>query len=102
MNIELIRAPGEGFLRQILQNVRQPDRQRLEKTPWGAVGLVQGRLIHLYTALDLAEKASRVECALVLGNCPQHTQMLAIFGQQAAVKEAVDKIRRHFGKTDSG
>ena len=104
VQIELIRAPTGAFLEMLLANVRPGDRKRLENTKWGAVGLVQARLIDLYWASDLAEKASNVETVLVLGNCPQHVQMLAILGQQASVKTAVDKIReggRRLGKADS-
>jgi hypothetical protein len=70
---------------------------------------VQGALIDIYWATDIAEKASQVSVALVMGNCPQHIQMLAILGKQAAVKQALNKINEsssyhgkagshHFGK----
>ena len=36
--------------------------------------------------------------ALVLGNCPQHVQMLAVFGKQAGVETALDKIREVYNK----
>ena len=93
IRIELIRAPTGAFLEMLLNNVRPADRKRLENVKWGAVGLVQARLIDLYWAADVAEKASTVETTLVLGNCPQHIQMLAILGQQAGVRTALDKIR---------
>lgn len=98
IKIELIKAPTQAFLEMILNNVRSPDRKRLESTHWGAVGLIQAKLIDLYKATDLAEKASDVMTALVLGNCPQHIQMLAIFGKQAGVKTALDKIREVYDK----
>jgi hypothetical protein len=93
MNIELIRSPSALFLEMLFNNVRLPDRERLKGRHWGAVGLIQAKLIHLYWASDVAEKASDVETALVMGNCPQHIQMLAILGKQAAVKASLDKIR---------
>jgi hypothetical protein len=92
MKIELIKAPTDAFLEMILVNVRFPDRERLEGIHWGAVGLVQANLINLYWAADLAEKASNVKTALVFGSCPQHIQILAIFGKQAEVEAALDKI----------
>jgi hypothetical protein len=92
MKIELIKAPTDAFLEMILVNVRFPDRERLEGVHWGAVGLVQANLINLYWAADLAEKASNVKTALVFGSCPQHIQILAIFGKQAEVEAALDKI----------
>ena len=57
------------------------------------MGLVQGKRIDLYRAADIAEKASQVEVALMLGNCPQHIQLLAILGKLAAVHQALEKIR---------
>ncbi|MBC8420670.1 MAG: hypothetical protein H8E10_18960 [Desulfobacterales bacterium] len=96
MKIELIKAPSETFLEMLLNNVRPPTRQRLDKKQWGAVGLVQARLIDLYWAADIAEKASSVKTALVMGNCPQHIQMLAIFGKQAAVQASLNKIRESY------
>jgi len=98
MKIELIKAPTEAFLEMVMINVRFPDRERLENIHWGAVGLVQAKLINLYWAADLAEKASKVKTALVFGSCPQHIQMLAIFGKQAEVEAALDKIKAAYRK----
>jgi hypothetical protein len=93
MKIKLIKAPTKSFLEMMLSNIRTSDRKRLEGNKWGAVGLVQSKLIDLYWAADIAEKASTVRTALVMGNCPQHIQMLAIFGKQMAVRTALDKIQ---------
>jgi hypothetical protein len=93
MRIEFIKAPTAAFLEMLMNNIRPPDRKRLNGIKWGAVGLVQTKLIELYRAADVAEKASNVITVLVLGNCPQHIQMLAILGKQAEVKTALDKIQ---------
>ena len=93
MDIEFVRAPADTFTQMLLNNVRPTDRKHLEDISWGAVGLIQARLIQLYWAADVAEKASNVRTALVMGNCPQHIQMLAIVGQQGAVRAALDKIK---------
>lgn len=93
MKIELIKAPTDAFVEMMLINLRSPDRKRLEGMHWGAVGLVQANLIDLYWAADLAEKASKVKTALVFGSCPQHIQMLAIFGNQAEVAAALRTIK---------
>ena len=68
MKIELIKAPTKTFLEMILNHIRTPERKRLEGSQWGAVGLVQAKLIDLYWAADIAEKASTVRTALVMGN----------------------------------
>lgn len=93
MKITLIKAPTTSFLEMILNNIRASERKRVDGSQWGAVGLVQAKLIDLYWAADIAEKASTVRTALVMGNCPQHIQMLAIFGKQMAVQTALDKIQ---------
>lgn len=93
MRTEIIRAPTESFLEMLIDNVRPTERKRLEGRHWGAIGLVQARLIDLYWAADVAEKASNVVTALVMGNCPQHTQMLAIAGHEAGVQAAMAKIK---------
>lgn len=93
MKIKLIKAPTKSFLEMMLSNIRTSDRKRVKDSQWGAVGLVQAKLIDLYWAADIAEKASIVRTVLVMGNCPQHIQMLAIFGKQMAVMTALDKIQ---------
>lgn len=98
MQIELIKAPTVRFLEMLYNHLRPADRKQLEGIKWGAVGLVQGRLIDLYWASDVAEKASQVSVTLVIGNCPQHVQMLAVLGKQAAVKQALDKIGERCGR----
>ena len=98
MKIEIINAPSKAFLEMILNNVRLSDRKRLEIAHPGAVGLIQASLIDLFKSADLAEKASDITTVLVLGNCPQHIQMLAIFGKQAGVKTALNKICEIYNK----
>ena len=94
MKVEIIRAPGPGFINMLAEHLRPQAREAALGKKWGAIGLVQGKLIDLYWASDAAEKASTVTTALVSGNCPQHIQMLAIFGQQSEVQTAVDKISK--------
>lgn len=93
MTLRLIRSPNNSFIDMLLANVKPSDRRRLEEGPWGAVGLVQARLIDLYWAADVAEKSSCVTVGLIMGNCPQHIQMLAVVGQLAAVQAAIKKIQ---------
>ena len=93
MKIRLIKAPQQEFIRLLMSNLKSNERQPIENRKWGAVGLVQSSLIDLYWAADTAEKASLVSIALVQGSCPQHTQMLAVFGKQADVQTALAKIQ---------
>lgn len=96
MRFELIKAPREEFLQALYVNIKLPERQQLSCGQWGAVGLIQGPLIDLYWALDATAKASNVMASLVSGSCPQHVQMLALFGKQAEVQTALEKVREHF------
>lgn len=93
MRIELIRAPQETFLQILFNNIRPSERNPLDDVQWGAVGLIQAKLIDLYWAADVAAKASDVVTAMVTGNCPQHIQILAIFGKQTGVQTALNKVR---------
>ena len=97
MKVRLIKAPHKGFLGLLVGNMKTQDRSPIEGRKWGAVGLVQSSLIDLYQAADIAEKASPVSVALIQGSCPQHTQMLAVFGRQADVQAALSKIRDSIG-----
>lgn len=101
MQIELVKAPSRSFLEMLCNNIRATDRKEIEKKSWPAVGLLQAKLIDLYRAADLAEKASNVKVVLVMGNCSQHIQMLAILGTLASVCESLDKINKAFEHPDS-
>jgi BMC domain. len=59
----------------------------------GAVGLVQGKMIEMICAADIAEKAVGVTVADVKGSCPQNMILLAVFGDTAAVEAALQEIK---------
>ena len=59
-----------------------------------AVGLVQGRMIEMLVAADIAEKATGVTVEDIKGSCPQNMILLAILGDTASVEEAIQKIDR--------
>ena len=96
MKIEIIQAPSKTFMGMLINNINSAAKDDVQHGKWGAVGLIQAYLIELYCAADIAQKASDVKAVLVSGNCPQHVQMLAIFGNPAAVKAAIDKIRNYY------
>lgn len=98
MKIEIIQGPSKTFLKMLMNSISAAHRDPLQSRQWGAVGLVQATLIELYFSADLAEKASDVQTVLVSGNCPQHIQMLAVLGNQAAVKTAIDKIQSYYSR----
>ena len=59
----------------------------------GAIGLVQGKLIEMIYAADIAEKAVGVTVEDIKGSCPQHMILLAIFGDTASVEAAINEIK---------
>lgn len=87
MDIRLIKAPSPDTL-EIIKN---RSKLKFETNP-GALGLVQGKLIDMILASDIAYKTSGVKVSDVRGSCPQNMIMLAIVGEMEEVKEALKKI----------
>ena len=58
-----------------------------------AIGLVQGKLIDMVVAADIAQKSVGVTVEDIKGSCPQNMILLAIFGDTAAVEQALTDIR---------
>ena len=59
-----------------------------------AIGLVQGRMIEMIVAADIAEKAVGVTVEDIRGSCPQNMILLAIFGDTASVESALEQIKK--------
>lgn len=89
MDLRIIKSPSKSTL-EILKR-RSGINADFERV--GAVGLVQGKMIEMFCAMDIAEKAVDVTVADVKGNCPQHMIMIAIFGDIAAVEAAIQDIK---------
>ena len=58
-----------------------------------AIGLVQGKVIDMVCASDVAEKAAGVESFDVKGLCPQHMTMIALVGDTSSVEAALNQIK---------
>jgi microcompartment protein CcmL/EutN len=67
-------------------------KKSLDLIDFSAVGLVQGKLVDMMHAADIAEKTANVHVFDLKGTCPQHLTMIGIFGDIAAVKAALDAI----------
>ncbi|MDT2640317.1 BMC domain-containing protein [Enterococcus dongliensis] len=91
MDCRIIKTPGEGTLAILNRRKGSGPKAALE-TP-DAVGLVQGKLIEMVCAADIAEKAVGVTVEDIRGSCPQNMIMLAIFGDTASVESALDEIK---------
>jgi len=68
----------------------------LESKEFDTVGLIQGKLVEMLAATDIAEKAANVNVVEIKGICPQHFAMIAVLGDTASVNEAVERILKEF------
>ncbi|RKX99645.1 hypothetical protein DRP77_12905 [Candidatus Poribacteria bacterium] len=92
IRVEIINAPTEGTIRRLCRRMRfsdQREREEILSRRWGAVALIQGQVAEIFAAADRAEKAADVVIHEIVGACPQHVVVMAIFGDTAAVQAAV-------------
>ncbi len=95
-NMHIISHPSPGvfeFLRQRVGTVGKKVFAEAE-VPFTAVGLVQGRVVDMIAAADVAEKAASVRVFDLKGICPQHITMIGIFGDIADVKASMAAIEQ--------
>lgn len=96
MDIRIIKTPSQGTI-DILER-RKGSGIKNKIGPVDAVGLVQGKMIEMVVAADIAEKAVGVTVEDIRGSCPQNMILLAIFGDTASVESALEKIKEEQGK----
>ncbi|MGH4124012.1 MAG: BMC domain-containing protein [Clostridium sp.] len=96
MEFRIIKSPTVGTV-DILMRRMGPgvDKNRICVD---AVGLVQGRMIEMICAADIAEKAVGVTVEDIRGSCPQNMIMIAIFGDTASVESAIQEIKQQLKK----
>jgi len=92
VNIQFITHPGPGVIEILSTRMGASGKKALELVDFSAVGLVQGRLVDMVAAADIAEKTADVHVFDLKGTCPQHMTMVGIFGDIAAVKACLDAI----------
>ena len=92
MDIRIIKSPSAGTV-DILLRRKGSDRNTLPPCT-DAIGLVQGKMIDMFVAADIAEKAVGVTVEDIRGSCPQNMILLAIFGDTASVEAALEEIKR--------
>ena len=97
MDFYIIKSPSRGTIDILM---RRKGSNSKELPPYGvdAVGLLQGRMIEMVVASDIAEKATGVTVEDIKGSCPQNMILLAIFGDTAAVEDAMAEIQRKMEK----
>ena len=92
MDIRIIKSPSAGTV-DILLRRKGSDRNTLPPCTH-AIGLVQGKMIDMVVAADIAEKAVGVTVEDIRGSCPQNMILLAIFGDTASVESALAQIQQ--------
>lgn len=92
MNYRIIKSPSKGTLELIKRRIGAHEDSLLAGAD--AIGLIQGQMIDMVCAADIAEKAVGVEVFDVRGVCPQHMTLLALFGDTASVEDALGEIER--------
>ena len=92
MEIRIIKSPSQGTLDILMRRKGSGKTQMPECVD--AIGLVQGRMIEMVCAADVAEKAVGVTVEDIRGSCPQNMILLAIFGDTASVESALSEIKR--------
>ena len=92
MEIRIIKSPSPGTVDILM---RREGSLKSEVPPLiDAIGLVQGRMIEMVVAADIAEKAVGVTVEDIRGSCPQNMILLAIFGDTASVESALAQIKQ--------
>lgn len=92
MDIKIIKSPTRGTI-EMLNRRRAGGASAEPSSDYDTVGLVQGKLIEMVVAADVAEKAANVCVEEIRGICPQHFVLLAVFGDTASVEAALKAIR---------
>jgi len=91
MEFRIIKSPSAGAVDILMRRMGPDARDDLKNAD--AVGLVQGRMIEMICAADIAEKAVGVAVEDIRGSCPQNMIMIAIFGDTASVEAAIQEIK---------
>ena len=87
MDFRIIKSPSQGTI-DILAR-RKGSGKAMDLECIDAVGLVQGKMIEMIVAADIAEKAVGVTVEDIRGSCPQNIILLAIFGDYSDRKSVV-------------
>ena len=96
MEFRIIKSPSPGTIDILMRRMGPKVDEELRNAD--AVGLVQGRMIEMIYAADIAEKAVGVTVEDVRGSCPQNMILIAIFGDTASVESAIQEIKDKAGE----
>ncbi|MBN7774444.1 BMC domain-containing protein [Clostridium aminobutyricum] len=92
MDIRIIKTPSPGTLDIIKHRMGTSTNKELRGID--AVGLLQGKMIEMICAADIAEKTADVTVSDLRGNCPNNMIMVGIFGDTSSVESAIQEIKQ--------
>lgn len=96
MDFRVIKNPSKATIEILIHRMRLRDEFKSEC--FDSIGLVQGKMIDMIVASDIAQKAVGVTVMDVQGSCPQNMILLALFGETSAVESAMQKIKTEIEK----
>ncbi len=91
MDLRIIKSPSQGTRDVLKKRIVSSTKADIQNAD--AVGLVQGKVIDMIVAADIAEKAAGVVVEDVRGSCPQNMITIALFGDTASVEDALEQIK---------
>ena len=94
MDFKIIKSPSTGVVDMLQRRI--PKKDFAVEWSFDAVGLVQGKLSEMLWAADIVEKATDVTVVEVMGICPQHFAMIAIFGDTLSIEIAIKALKGAF------
>ncbi|MDH2926657.1 BMC domain-containing protein [Lonepinella koalarum] len=92
MKRRIINAPSQDVIRMMRKHMSTDGRAMLENCDIHSVALMMLSIPELYYYADIATKNANVVVTEIFGTCPQHVTTLAIWGEVAAVRTAVEAI----------
>lgn len=96
MKYRIIKSPSDDTIDMLMRRMGTGNSK--DSICMDAVGLVQGMMIDMISAADIAEKTVGVTVKDVRGSCPQNMIMIAIFGDTASVESAIYEIKCNLEK----
>lgn len=99
MDIELIKSPSSSVIEMVKSRSSPNIKDSDFMNGIGAIGLVQGKVLRMLVAADIAEKHANVKVVEVRGLCPQHFTLIAVLGDISSVSEALENVAARFDKS---
>jgi len=91
ISAQLVIKPSEVCLDVIKRRLRLPPAKEFSGA--GALLLIQGKVVDVLAAVDVATKRSGVKAAEIVGNCPQQLNTIVFWGSVSDVKQALGALK---------